>query len=69
MGNCMPVLLSFKKFKDRDEVWKKSHLLQGSGKQKTVEVMTRSIIIIRQTCPPKSKDQVQEVADASSLMP
>ena len=37
MGNCMPVLLSFKKFKDREEVWKKSHMLQGSGEIETVE--------------------------------
>ena len=32
VGNCQPVLISFKKFKDREEVWKKSHMLQGSGK-------------------------------------
>ena len=29
IGNCMPVLITFRKYKDREEVWKKAGMLQG----------------------------------------
>ena len=42
IGNCKPVLITFRLYRDREEVWRKAGFLRGSSLHITEDVTRRT---------------------------